>query len=95
VARQTGILLELEEPWHRLGEGVVRTAELDDGSGRGLLVYQGGTLRALAGGVGAMSVDDVTLTDDAVWVAGSIAQAGPPEARVSSIGVARYAAAGR
>jgi hypothetical protein len=42
-----------------------------------------------------MSVDDVALTGDAGWVAGSIAQAGPPDGRVSSIGVARYAAAAR
>jgi hypothetical protein len=66
------------------------TAELDDGSGRGVLVYEGGEFHALGGGVGAMSVDDLAITADSVWVAGSIGQAGPKDATVSSVGVARY-----
>jgi hypothetical protein len=66
------------------------TAVLDDGSGRGVLVYEGGKLRALAGGVGAMGVGGVAVTGDSVWVAGTLAEAGSGAQRVPSVGVARY-----
>jgi hypothetical protein len=65
------------------------TAELDDGSGRGVLVYRDGELRALAGGVGAISVGNVAFDAGSMWVAGVIAQAGTGESAVSSVGVAR------
>ncbi|APR80203.1 putative autotransporter protein [Minicystis rosea] len=66
------------------------TAELDDGSGRGVLVYRDGALRALGGGVGAMTVGRVAVTGDGIWVAGTIAEAGSGENHASSVGVARY-----
>ncbi|UQA56909.1 hypothetical protein [Polyangium aurulentum] len=69
---------------------VAGTAELDDGSGRGVLVYRDGALRALGGGVGAMGVGRVAVTGGAVWVGGTIAEAGSGELRVPSVGVARY-----
>jgi hypothetical protein len=75
-----------------IDEGLVLagTAELDDGSGRGVLLYQDGALRALGGGVKAMGVGGVALTNDAVWVAGTLAEAGSGPSRVSSVGVGRY-----
>jgi hypothetical protein len=64
--------------------------ELDDESGRGLLLYRDGHLSALGGGVRAMSVGGVALSRDAVWVAGYIAEAGNETAKVPSVGVARF-----
>ncbi|MDI3285772.1 hypothetical protein [Polyangium sp. 15x6] len=69
---------------------VAGTAELDDGSGRGALVYRDGKLRALGGGVGAIGISGAAVMGDAVWVAGTIAEAGFGANRVPSIGVARY-----
>jgi hypothetical protein len=66
------------------------SAWMDDDSGRGLLVYENGSFRALEGGVGAISVDDIAISDDSIWVAGVIGQAGPEATAVSSVGVARY-----
>lgn len=66
------------------------SAWLDDDSGRGLLVYENGAFHALGGGVGAISVDDLALANDSIWVAGQIGQAGPEATAVSSVGVARY-----
>lgn len=66
------------------------TAELDDGSGRGALVFDGTSFRTLGGGVGAIGVGGIAVTPGSVWVAGVIAEAGPAEARVSTVGVARY-----
>ena len=71
----------------------VGTAELDDGSGRGALVFSDGELTALGGGVSAIGASDVALTNDAVWVAGSITAAGTDGA-VPSVGVARFALSG-
>ncbi|MBL8741939.1 MAG: hypothetical protein JNK04_12615 [Myxococcales bacterium] len=65
------------------------TAELDDGSGRGVLTYRDGQLRALAGGVGAIGVGNVAVGQGSLWVAGVIAEAGPDESAVSSVGIAR------
>ncbi|MFT3764092.1 MAG: hypothetical protein QM820_00985 [Minicystis sp.] len=66
------------------------TAELDDKSGRGVLVYRDGVLRPLGGGVGAISVGRTAVTGDAIWVAGTIAEAGSGAQKVPSVGVARY-----
>lgn len=68
----------------------VGTAVLDDGSARGALVYRDGRFEALGGGVGAMWIGSVALTDDAVWIGGSIAEVGRGDARRSSVGVARW-----
>jgi hypothetical protein len=70
------------------------TAELDDGSGRGLLIWENGAFRALGGGVGGISVDSIAVTNDSIWVAGQVAQAGSGTSAVSSVGVARYLFAG-
>lgn len=69
---------------------VAGTAELDDGSGRGALVYREGTWRALGGGAHAMGLGGVAVTGDAIWIAGTTAEAGSGEQLVPSIGVARY-----
>lgn len=69
---------------------VAGTGWMDDDSGRGVLVYANGAFTPLGGGVGAMSIGNAALTDDGVWVAGTIAQAGPADAWISTVGVARY-----
>jgi len=70
----------------------VGTAELDDKSGRGALVYRAITDRftPLGGGVHAMLLSGLAVTRDAVWVAGLIAEAGAAGATTPSVGVARY-----
>jgi len=69
---------------------LVGTAELDDGSGRGALLYRDGHFTALGGGVGAISASGLAITEDSVWIGGLIAQAGQGGARVPSVGVARW-----
>jgi hypothetical protein len=66
------------------------TAELDDGSGRGLILFDGDGFSAPGGGLSAIGVSDVALTADSAWIAGSITAAGPDDSAVSSVGVARY-----
>ncbi len=60
--------------------------------GRNVYVYQDDRLTALGGGVGAMAVDAVVATDDAVVLGGSIAEVGAGDATRPSIGVARWLA---
>lgn len=69
----------------------VGSAELDDDTGRGALVLQGGRFTALGGGVHAVALSDLAITSDAIWVAGIIAEAGSSANLRSSVGVARYA----
>ena len=68
---------------------------LDDESGRGALVYRNGAFTALGGGVNASSLKDIAITSDAIWVAGSIAEAGAGAGLVSTVGIARYEIAER
>ncbi|MBL9023471.1 MAG: hypothetical protein JNL21_14835 [Myxococcales bacterium] len=63
--------------------------ELDDGTGRGVVVYRDGVFSASKGGVSAISVGGLALTNDALWVAGAVTAAGPSTEPVSSVGVAR------
>lgn len=69
----------------------VGTAELDDRSGRGALVYQNGRFTPLGGGVHAIGISDLAVSHDALWFAGVIAEAGAADHTVSTVGVARYA----
>lgn len=69
---------------------VAGTIELDDGSGRGALLFDGATFRPLGGGVRAMGVQGLALTPDAVWVGGTIAEVGADAGKIPSIGVARW-----
>ena len=71
-----------------LGAG---TVDLDDGSGRGALMYRDGRFRAIGGGVRAMWLGSIVLTDDAMWVGGIAAEAGHGDTRVPSVGIARFA----
>lgn len=76
-----------------VGAGVVvgGSAILDDGSARGALVFDGARFSGLGGGgVRGISISDLAVTSDAIWVAGPLAEAGPADALVSTIGVARY-----
>ncbi len=66
-------------------------AELDDGSGRAVVTYRDGAFQALRGGVNAIGVGGLAVTDDAVWVAGSITSVAPTTSPMSSVGVARLA----
>ncbi|NUO50755.1 MAG: hypothetical protein HOV80_18035, partial [Polyangiaceae bacterium] len=66
-------------------------AELDDGSGRAVVTYRDGTFKALHGGVNAIGVGGLAVTNDAVWIAGSITAAAPEASPISSVGVARLA----
>jgi hypothetical protein len=68
---------------------VVGSPELDDQSGRSALIYRDGKFSALAGGVSAISVDAIALTNDSLWLAGPITAVGTDSA-ISSVGIARY-----
>lgn len=68
----------------------VGSAELDDGVGRGALVYRGGRFTALGGGVHAIGLSGLAIGRDAIWVGGLIAEAGSGDRAIPSIGVARY-----
>jgi hypothetical protein len=69
----------------------VGSVAMDDGSGRGAVVYRGGRFTALGGGVAAIGVSDLAISRDAIWIGGLIAEAGAGDATVQSAGVARYA----
>ncbi len=73
-----------------VGDDVIAggTAELDDGTGRGLLVFTNGAFSALQGGVRAINVSQVAAAPGNLWVAGAIAEAGSPPSQRSSVGVA-------
>jgi hypothetical protein len=66
------------------------TAELDDGSGRGALVYRGGRFTPLGGGVHAIGLSGLAVTRDDIWVAGLIAEAGATGATTPTVGIARF-----
>jgi len=69
---------------------LVGTAELDDGAGRGALMYRDGRFTAIAGGVRGMYVSGLALAGDALWFAGAIAEAGSPATSLTpTVGVAR------
>jgi hypothetical protein len=66
------------------------SAELDDKSGRGALVFRNGAFTPLGGGVHASFLSDIAITSDAIWFAGSTAEAGSGAGLVSTVGVASY-----
>jgi hypothetical protein len=69
----------------------VGAATLDDGSGRGALVYRDGRFTALGGGgVHAIYLSGLAVTSDSIWVAGSIAEAGSDASATPTVGVAHY-----
>jgi hypothetical protein len=68
----------------------VGTAVLDDGVGRGALVYRDGAFTALGGGVHAILLSGLAVGRDAIWVGGLIADAGEPGEAVPTVGIARY-----
>ena len=68
----------------------VGTAELDDRSGRGALVYRDGAFTALGGGVHAIGLSGLAVSHDAIWVAGLIAEAGRTGETTPAVGIARY-----
>lgn len=55
---------------------------------RNVFVYDGQTFESLRGGVTAIHVESSVLARSGLWFGGTIAEAGPPEARISSVGVA-------
>jgi hypothetical protein len=65
------------------------SAELDEGGQRGALFWDGERFSAVAGGVRAISVDDLAVAGDAVWFGGGIAEAGDGGDLVPTVGVAR------
>jgi hypothetical protein len=68
------------------------TAWLDgDVNGRGAFVFEDGRFTPLGGGVHASTLSGVAVTSDAIWVAGSIAEAGASGSETPTVGVARYA----
>jgi hypothetical protein len=69
---------------------LVGSAELDEGEGRGALVYQDGAFTPLGGAVRGMNVSDIQISPDAIWFAGSIAEVGAGPTLAPSVGVARY-----
>lgn len=66
--------------------------EMDNHGGRGVVVYDTKTKKfsSLGGGANAVLVTGVAISNDSVWVAGAIADAGQGDARVPTVGVARY-----
>jgi len=68
----------------------VGSAELDDGSGRGALVFRDGRFEPLGGGVHGISLSGLAVSHDAIWVAGTIAEAGVGTGATPTVGVARY-----
>ena len=68
----------------------VGAAQLDNGSGRGALVYRGGRFTALGGGVHAIGLSGLAIARDAIWVGGLIAEVGSKDRALPSAGVARY-----
>jgi hypothetical protein len=68
----------------------VGSAQLDDKSGRGAVVFENGTFRPLGGGVNGITVLDIAVTSDAIWIAGDIAEAGSGGQTTSTVGIARY-----
>lgn len=59
--------------------------------GRNVFVYDGERFTSIGGGAAAIAVETVALTRDALWFGGSIAEVGPEEARLPSVGIARFA----
>lgn len=68
----------------------VGTAQLDNGSGRGALVYRSGRFTALGGGVHAIGLSGLAVARDAIWVGGLVAEVGSKDRVSPSFGVARY-----
>ncbi|AKT36056.1 uncharacterized protein CMC5_001690 [Chondromyces crocatus] len=59
------------------------------GSGeRNVFAYDGAAFRSVRGGITAISVDQVALAGNGLWFGGSIAEAGPPNGRLPTVGVA-------
>ncbi|AKF05869.1 hypothetical protein [Sandaracinus amylolyticus] len=56
---------------------------------RSVYVWDGERFEPLGGGVGAMQVASMALTDDALWLGGAIAVAGEDDEEISTVGVAR------
>ena len=68
---------------------LVGSAELEDGSGRGALVFHDGRFEAVGGGgVHAIITSGAAITEGAAWIGGVIAEASD-DAPLSSVGVAR------
>lgn len=63
---------------------------LDDKIGRGAVVYRDGQFTAVGGGVYGVTVAGLAVGDNELWFAGAIAEAGSPEARLPSVGLAHY-----
>lgn len=55
---------------------------------RNVFVWDGSNFTSLRGGATAISVDAAVLAKDGLWFGGTIAEAGPPEMRLSSVGIA-------
>lgn len=57
---------------------------------RNAFVWDGERFTSIGGGIAAISVDAVALAKDGLWFGGTIAEAGPADARVPTVGVARF-----
>ncbi|MCY1059216.1 hypothetical protein [Nannocystis sp. SCPEA4] len=55
---------------------------------RNIFVYDGATFKSLRGGATAIYVESSALAHNGLWFGGTIAEAGPPQARRSSVGIA-------
>lgn len=69
---------------------LVGTAELQNGSGRGALLFRNGKFQPIGGGgVHGISVSGVAVGSDELWIGGVIAEASSGDELVSSVGIAR------
>jgi hypothetical protein len=57
---------------------------------RNVFMWDGDRFESIGGGAAAIMVDTVALAKDGLWFGGSIAEVGPADARVPSVGVARF-----
>ncbi|RYZ09889.1 MAG: hypothetical protein EOO73_03130 [Myxococcales bacterium] len=71
---------------------LVGSAELQNGSGRGALLWKDGKLQPVGGGgVHGITVSGVAVAQNALWIGGVIAEVSDGEETTSSVGIARLA----
>lgn len=59
-----------------------------DSGQRNIFVWDGQSFSSLRGGATAIYVESSALAKSGLWFGGTIAEAGPPDARISSVGIA-------
>ncbi len=76
--------------WAHDGHLVAVGGVFPETGARNAFVFDGESFEPLGGGVGAISVDALAVTPDALWLGGTIATTGSGDTLAPSVGVARY-----